>query len=258
MSNDRKAVRSIIEERFEKFVKGQAPDLAGYHKGHDGAEGDWLTKKVGLTVNGKNEPDFMGFEMKKDSAKTSFGDWSPDFALYLSPSRGTKSELPRSEFLRIFGTPKPHKEPRKNGRHSWSGEVFPTVKGINKYGQVMKVDKSGDIKALYYFKSDQRQDKSKIVPPKYQVEGLVLAHWTHGSMRQRLERKFNQLGWFKCIKDSSGRYTSLQFGRPITYEAFLEMVISGDVFCDCGMHDGNPRPYMTWRASHRIWDLLQE
>ena len=258
MSKDREAVRSLIEERFEKYVKGQKPDLTGYNSGHDGAEGDWLTKKMGLTVNGKNEPDFQGFEMKKDSPKTTFGDWSPDYALYLSPKRGSKSALSRSEFLSIFGTPKEHKEPRKNGRHSWSGEVFPTVKGLNKYGQVMKVEKSGDIKALYFYESDQRPHKSTLVPKKYQVDNVVLAHWTGERLRLRLERKFNQLGWFKCLKDSNGYYSKLQFGRPINYEDFLKMVVSGDVFCDCGMYDGNARPYMTWRANHHIWDYLAE
>jgi hypothetical protein len=258
MTKNSKAIRSLIEERFAKYVRGQKPDLTGYNLKHDGAEGDWLTKKMGLTVNGKNEPDFQGFEMKKDSAKTTFGDWSPDYALYLSPKRGVKSALSRSEFLRIFGSPKVHKEPHKNGRHSWSGEVFPTVKGLNKYGQIMKVEKSGDIKAMYFYKSDTRPEKSKLVPKQYQEEGIILAHWTRERLRARLERKFNQLGWFKCLKDSDGRYSELQFGRPINYEEFLKMVISGDVFCDCGMHDGNPRPYMTWRASHRIWDLLKE
>jgi hypothetical protein len=258
MSLEREAVRSLIEEQFEKFVKGRKPDLTGYHSGHDGAEGDWLTKMMGLTVNRKNEPDFHGFEMKKDSAKTTFGDWSPDFALYLAPKRGTKAELPRSEFLRIFGSPKTHSEPRKNGRYSWSGEVFPNVKGINKYGQIMKVENSGDIKALYFYKSDQRPDKSTIVPEPYRADGVVLAHWTGKRLRLRLERKFNQLGWFKCLKDSSGRYSELQFGRPINYEDFLKMVIAGDVFCDCGMYDGNARPYMNWRANHHIWDLLKE
>lgn len=258
MSKDRKAVRSLIEERFEKYVKGQKPDLTGYNSRHDGAEGDWLTHKMGLTVNGKNEPDFQGFEMKKDSPKTTFGDWAPDHALYLSPKHGVKSALTRSEFLSIFGTPKAHKELRKNGRHSWSGEVFPTVKGINKYGQVMKVEKSGDIKALYFYDSDLRLHKANLVPKHYQVDGVVLAHWIGERLRLRLERKFNQLGWFKCLKDSNGYYSKLQFGRPISYEDFLQMVVSGDVFCDCGMYDGNPRPYMTWRANHHIWDYLAE
>ena len=258
MSADRNAVRSMIEERFEKFVKGKVPDLAGYNKDHDGAEGDWLTKQMGLTVNGKNEPDFLGFEMKKDSSKTTFGDWSPDVAIYLRPKAGEKAKLTRSEFLKIFGTPKLHSDPRKNGRYSWSGEVFPTVKNVNKFGQELRVDDSGDIKAIYSFKNDQRINKSEIVPEEFQIDELVLALWTSVRLRERLERKFNQLGWFKCLKDASGRYSELQFGKPINYETFIELVLTGDIFCDCGMHDGNPRPYMTWRANHKIWDLLAE
>jgi hypothetical protein len=258
MGENGEKVRSLIEERFEKYVKGLAPDLTGYNKGHDGAEGDWLTKQMGLTVNDKNEPDFMGYEMKKDSPKTTFGDWSPDLALYLSPEKGSKAELGRSEFLKIFGTPKVHKEVRKNGRYSWSGEVFPTVRGFNKFGQVMRVEKSGGITAYYSYAEDRRVDKSRVVPLKFQANGVVLAHWTEKRMRLRLERKFNQFGWFKCIKDSDGRYSELQFGRPINYETFLGMVTTGDIFCDCGMYDGNPRPYMNWRANSKIWDSLVE
>ena len=258
MSTDSSAIRRQIEERFEKYVKGLKPDLSSYNSRHDGAEGDWLTKKMGLTVNGKNEPDFLGFEMKKDSRKTTFGDWSPDIALYRPVKRGVQPELARSDFLKIFGSPKKHEEPQKNGRHSWSGEVFPTVKAINKYGQKIVVEKTGDIKALYFYNSDERLGKAKLVPKAYQKEGIVLAHWTSERMRLRLERKFNQSGWFKCLKDPSGHYSHLQFGRPINYEAFLEMVISGDIICDCGMYDGNKRPYMTWRASRQIWDLLSE
>lgn len=258
MELERDLIKSLIEEHFEKHVKGLVPDLTGFNSNHDGAEGDWLTKKMGLTVNGKNEPDFHGFEMKKDSAKTTFGDWAPDLSLYKARVRGGLPELGRSEFLKIFGTPKTHSEPRKNGRFSWSGEVFPTVKGINKYGQLMRVDKVGNIEATYSYAFDQREQKASIVPAIYRKSEVVLAKWAHENLKLRLERKFNQLGWFKCLKDSSGKYSEIQFGRPINYENFLSLVKTGDVFCDCGMYDGNPRPYMTWRASHRVWELLKE
>jgi len=258
MNQNREVTKSLIEERFEKYVKGLVPDLSNFNSNHDGAEGDWLTKKMGLTVNGRNEPDFNGFEMKKDSPKTTFGDWAPDKALYKSERKGKKAELERSEFLRIFGTPKVHPEPRKNGRHSWSGEVFPTVKGVNKYGQLMEVASSGDIKATYSFDLDKRDSKSKLVPERFKRGQVTLAEWGSEKLKLRLERKFNQLGWFKCLKDSNGAYSEIQFGKPINYENFLSLVKTGDVFCDCGMYDGNPRPYMTWRASHKIWDLLKE
>lgn len=254
----RDEIKSLIERTFNENVKGQIADLSGFNRSHDGAEGDWLTKKMGLTVNGRNEPDFHGFEMKKDSPKTTFGDWAPDQALYMSPSRGIPAQLERSLFLRTFGTPKSSNEARKNGRYSWSGEVFPTVNGVNRYGQKLVVSKAGDVDAVYSFHDDRRPEKDLLIPKEFQKEKLVLAHWSADKLKTRLERKFNQLGWFKCIKDSSGRYTSLQFGRPINFELFIEMVRKGEIFCDCGMYDGNNRPYMTWRASSKIWDSLKE
>jgi hypothetical protein len=258
MKTQRDEVKSLIEKTFNENVKGLIPDLRGFNAGHDGAEGDWLTKKMGLTVNGNNEPDFHGFEMKKDSPKTTFGDWAPDEAIYKPVSRGVPAKLARSEFLRIFGTPKSSSEPRKDGRHSWSGEVFPTINGVNKYGQKLLVSRAGDINAIYSFHDDKRSNKNKLVPKELQKSDVILAHWSAEKLKLRLERKFNQLGWFKCLKDSSGKYSSVQFGLPINFESFIKMVRKGEVFCDCGMYDGNPRPYMTWRASARIWDLLKE
>lgn len=254
---DRDQIKSIIERRFEENVKGRIPDLSGFNKGHDGAEGDWLTKQMGLTVNGKNEPDFMGFEMKKDSPKTSFGDWSPDSAPYKREA-GKKAQVSRDEFLKIFGSPKSDSDPKKNGRYSWSGKVFPKVGKFNSYGQILFVRDNGDIQALYSFDKDERQDKHLIVPEFFKKSDLQIALWKHETMKVRVERKFNQLGWFKLVKDREGRYVEIQYGLPINFDTFIEMVRTGDIFCDCGMHQGNARPYMTWRASHQIWDSLRE
>lgn len=256
--HDREQIKSLIEQRFKLYVKGKSPDLRNYNKNHDGAEGDWLTKAMGLQVNGKNEPDFLGFEMKKDSSKTTFGDWSPSEALFTARNRRESAELSRSEFLRIFGTPKKNLDPRKNGRFSWSGEVFPNIRGVNRYGQVMEINYRHGIEAIYQFELDSRSKKFEIVPQRFQAGRILLARWSHDSMKLRLERKFNQLGWFKCLKDSSGKYTAIQFGKPINYTTFIQLVGSGDIFCDCGMHEGNARPYMTWRANHRIWEMLAE
>jgi len=256
--SDKAAIRSEIVDRFNLFVRGQAPDLRGFNFEHDGAEGDWLTKRMGLTVNGHNEPDFLGYEMKKDSAKTTFGDWSPDGAVYLSPSKGEPPDLQRDEFLRIFGTAKNNSDRRKNGRYSWSGNVFPTVKAVNQFGQIMKVEDSGDIRILYDFSADQRSDKASIIPIRHQQSEVELARWIAGSLQGKLERKFNQLGWFRCIKNPQGVYTDIQFGAPVNYATFLTLVKDGTIFCDCGMHEGNARPYMPWRASRRIWDTLVE
>ena len=254
---DRDEIKSIIEARFLANVKGKEPDLSDYNRRHDGAEGDWLTRQMGLTVNGNNEPDFMGFEMKKDSAKTTFGDWSPDEALYKRIS-GQKALLSRDDFLKIFGSPKSDTDPRKDGRYSWSGEVFPKVGKINKFGQSLEVSENGNIRALYSYEKDERTNKDVIIPEMFRKKRIQIALWSHETMKERVENKFNQLGWFKLVKNSQGKYSEIQYGHPINFEVFISMVRNGEIFCDCGMHQGNPRPYMTWRASHHIWDTLRE
>ena len=258
MASHREEIKREILSTFNKNVKGKIPDLSTYNRSHDGAEGDWLTISMGLTVNGKNEPDFKGFEMKKDSKKTTFGDWQPDFALYKKPRKGVESELTRIDFLKIFGQKSKDQTGRKLGRYSWSGTVFPTVKSVNNGGQIIEIDRKSNVKVLYYFTQDKRTDKSKIVPRNFQKDKLVLAEWTNENLKDRLEKKFNKLGWFKCLTDSNGRYEKVQFGKPINFESFISMARSGDVFCDCGMYSTNPRPYMTWRASKNIWDSLAE
>lgn len=258
MYNQRDGIKKEILSTFNERVKGQIPDLSAFNKNHDGAEGDWLTVSMGLTVNGKNEPDFKGFEMKKDSEKTTFGDWQPDFSLYKKPSKGLNAALTREDFLKIFGQKSKDQSGRKLGRYSWSGKVFPSVKATNSFGQIMKIDNKGNVKALYNFSQDSRNNKSKIVPNELQIDDLVLAEWTAGNLKYRLERKFNKLGWFKCLTDSDGRYVSIQFGKPINFDSFISLARTGDIFCDCGMYSTNPRPYMNWRAAKNIWDLLAE
>lgn len=250
MTVHRALIKAEIVERFEGHVKGKRPNPSGYNSAHDGWEGDWLTRQMGLTVNGNNEPDFKGFEMKKDSAKTTFGDWSPNEAQYL----GRPPRMSRDEFLILFGAP----NPLKNNRYSWSGSVFPKIGQINHFGQSLFVDSNKNIIANYQYSKDQRHMKHQLIPIEFQSESLILAKWFSNFLKEKLERKFNQLGWFKLVTNDDGIYTSIQFGGPINYEAFISLVLSGDIFLDCGMHQGNRRPYMTWRASKQIWSHLSE
>lgn len=245
-SPERDKTKALIIEVFNQRVKGRAPDLSKLNSAHDGREGDWLTEQMGLTVNGLNEPDFHGFEMKKDSrGKTTFGDWGPDKAIY----KGSNKMINRDAFLEIFGAPNPN----KNNRYSWSGRIFPTVHDYNYAGQKIEVEDEG-INIIYRPKLDSRKNT---VPMELKRD-MNLATWNHDSLRNKVERKFNQLGWFRCLKDSEGKYERLVFGAPINYEKFLELFIAGLVFIDCGMHQGNSRPYMTWRAANSVWDELAE
>ena len=256
--SSREDVKKEILKVFRKNVKGKRPDLRGFNSRHDGAEGDWLTKQMGLTVNGKNEPDFKGFEMKKESPKTTFGDWGPDSGLYIKTTSSPIPRLSRLEFLQIFGQPTADTSGRKVGRYSWSGTVFPKIGTINSFGQTLSVDSENNVNATYNFNEDQRPNKSKIVPHDLQVHDLTLVQWTSIGLKTRLERKFNNFGWFKCFKDENELYSGIQFGYPINFDTFIELVRLGDIFCDCGMYSTNPRPYMTWRANKNIWDSLAE
>ena len=75
-------------------------------------------------------------------------------------------------------------------------------------------------------------------------------------MKNFVERKFNQNGWFKCLKDSSGSYCSIVFGEPMTFLNWIELVKQGIVFFDSGMYVGNARNYSQWRANNNHWDSL--
>jgi hypothetical protein len=59
-------------------------------------------------------------------------------------------------------------------------------------------------------------------------------------------------------KDEQGSYQEIQFGLPLKYEVFSPLFRAGEIYIDCGMHQGNARPYMMWRASNRVWDKLAE
>jgi hypothetical protein len=239
----RDEIKAEIITTFRENVSGRR-----YSKtdGHDGAEGHWLSALMGLPNDSDNRPDFKGFEMKKQTrGKTTFGDWSPTEALY---------KRNRAEFLGAFGTP----NPEKGGRLSWSGEVFPKIGSINRYGQSMIVDESQSIVIFYSFSRDTRPDKLTTVPPKWQVEELVIAKWTSEKLRRNLESKFNTFGWFKLLADANGAYSTIQFGRVISWDEFIDLFSQGLVIIDCGMYEDNPRPYMQFRADSKIWDLFEE
>jgi hypothetical protein len=251
LASERDAIKYQIRERFNRFVRGQVPNLERFSLGHDGAEGDWLTQKMGLKSNSKNEPDFLGFEMKKGSQqKTTFGDWSPDSGLY----KGTTKVLERDEFLRLFGMP----NPAKGNRYSWSGSVFPKVGKTNFAGQSIAIDQNGDVVIRYNYTNDSRDQRTRVKARFIKCDDLEMARWKKGSIQEKVEKKFGVLGWFRCVKDQQGSYQEIQFGLPLKYEVFSPLFRAGEIFIDCGMHQGNARPYMMWRASNRVWDKLAE
>jgi len=89
-----------------------------------------------------------------------------------------------------------------------------------------------------------------------QKDNLTIALWKAESLKEKLERKFNQKGWFKCEKGEDGTYQTINFGDPINYENWLELVREGVVFFDSGMYQTNKRNYSQWRANNKLWESL--
>lgn len=264
----RKKVMSQIKEIFDEKVRGRAPDITA--DSHEGAEGHWLQVQFGLSADSKNAPDFHGFELKDDTAsKTTFGDWPADVYLFFSHERclasRTKaaacrkcstSQLTRDRFFEVFGSA----NASKGGRLSWSGRIFPKVGAVNDFGQEMSVRPDGTVEIQYHFSLDQDPKKHQRVPAALQANDVLLARWTSENLAKRLENKFNKLGWFKCIQESKGhgRYIGIQFGRPITFKTWIQLVRDRVVYLDSGMYQGNKRPYSNWRADNRLWTSLSD
>ena len=81
-SNENDTQKEIITKEqiislFKKNIKGK--EYVKNDDNHDGEEGHWLETLMNLTPNSNNAPDIGGYEMKKDSKKISFGDWSAEY-----------------------------------------------------------------------------------------------------------------------------------------------------------------------------------
>lgn len=242
--------KDTIIKLFNDKVRGKQPDTATFNQRHDGKGGHWLEAQMGIHANSSNSPDLLGYEMKNDTgSKTTFGDWSANYYIF---KRGNEYGITRNDFLHIFGKP----NSLKGGRHSWSGEPCPTIKGVNKFGQNLFVDSENNIHAKYHYSKDQRPDKATIVPDAMKVENLTIARWDAIKLKKKVENKFNKMGWFKCLRDSTGVYSSIVFGGPIDFETWIGLVKTGDVYFDSGMYEGNIRPYSQWRADNAFWNKL--
>lgn len=253
---------------FHNNVKGKMPDVKGANKGHDGKYGHWLEKQFGISVNRDNKADIYGYELKNETAvKTTFGDWSANEYIYTNEKyknlfKGSLKSKKQDSFVKIFG----HPNPEKNNRYSWSGKPVPKINGYNEFGQVLIIDnKSFDIIAKYSYSKDKRKSKSQIVPKELRIDNLELARW-YGKetpegkkgkcLKQKVEDKFNDKGWFTCKRDSNGYYDTICFGKPLNFEEWIDLVRKGIVYFDSGMYEGNPRPYSQWRANNTLWDSL--
>ena len=235
---------------FNKNVKGKRADTSRMNVDHDGKGGHWLERMMGVKANASNSPDIYGYEMKNyTKGATTFGDWSASYYIF---RRHPIYKLTKDEFLSFFGVPNAN----KNNRLSWSGKVVPKIDAINQFGQTMVVDSNCNIDIKYFFEHDQRENKFSLIPDNLQKNNLTLAHWSREKLKDKVESKFNNKGWFKCIKNKDDIYESIVFGDPISFEIWIQFVKSGNVYLDSAMYHGNNRLYSQWRASKSFWDNL--
>ena len=263
----RDAIKQEIKNIFNEKIRGEKPIFKGKGKKHAGWKGHWLEKQFGVVANNKNKADYKGFEIKDSTGKkTTFGDWSADEYIFFShvkcenqPAKASvcpkckNSQLNRDkEFLRIFGTPNPKKE----NRYSWSGSVFPRVGETNFYGQTLEISDDGEVKAIYSFSKDKREDKASLMPSNLKIDYVELARWRAGTLKKKVEKKFGSYGWVKGIRPDKGHgiYTAVQFGGPVNFDDWLECLRKGIIFLDSGMYETNKRKYSQWRADNSYWD----
>ena len=235
---------------FENNVYGKSADTTSFNQKHDGKDGHWLEKQMGIVANSNNEPDLYGYEMKNSTgSKTTFGDWSASYYIFSNK----ESNIDRTQFMEIFGKP----NEKKDGRFSWSGSPIPNFNSPSTYnGSEMLFDDEKNIVIVYNYSKDPRGNKVEVVPLNLQQDGLILARWDRENLNSKLTKKFGHHGWFKCNKDKDGFYNEIAFGEPMVFDNWIKLVEQGVVFFDSGMYVGNARNYSQWRANNNHWDSL--
>lgn len=239
-----------IIKRFKENVYGRKASAIESNQDHDGKDGHWLERQMGITANANNQPDLFGYEMKNNTtSKTTFGDWSASYRIF----RDKTADLKQVDFVRIFG----RSNPKKDGRYSWSGDPVPKIDRPSPYnGSTLTIDDDQNILISYSYSDDPRPDKANIVPTRFQTENLILMKWTKEELQKKLLNKFGQHGWFKCSKNKNGEYNAISFGAPMIYENWIERVRQGIIFFDSGMREDSDKPYASWRANNTYWQSL--
>lgn len=233
---------------FLANVKGK--EYSNDETTHCGSEGHWLETQMGILHNARNEPDIMGYEMKKTSSKITLGDFSASEYLFsrkketiehVNQWRTNQYRFTRTEFIRYFGTPKPS----KNNRYSWSGSCVPTYGEWNDCGQRLVFNEQLDLCVHYSFEKDTRECKYDF-PTCVQTDVLI-AIWKRTKLEAHINKKFNVKGFFIC-KKVHHTYEKICFGRPFDFMYFVNHIKNKTIIFDSGMYEGNSRNYSQFRS----------
>jgi hypothetical protein len=247
--NDLEIAKKTIINKFIQNVKGK--EIIIEKSKHCGSEGHWLEKQMGLAHNSKNEPDILGYEMKKNSAKITFGDFSASEYLFSKKKENIvkynnwkpdEHKISRNDFIKYFGTP----NPLKNNRYSWSGSCVPKYGEWNSCGQKMIFNDTLDLYVFYSFENDKREVKSTY--PKFMQNEILIAIWEKSKLEKNINAKFNNKGFFIC-KKLNDKYELICFGKPFDFNYFVENIKNKKIIFDSGMYRGNNRNYSQFRSN---------
>ena len=256
--------KELIIELFMKNVKNKNLSTAASNTKHDGKEGHALEKAMNIKHNASNAPDLHGYEMKKDSNKITFGDFSASEYLFSLKRKTINTEnkwkddenkLTRDEFIKFFGTKNIHKD----NRYAWSGACIPKYNVYNYNGTIFKFNANNDLCIYYSHSKDTREEKTTL-PEYLKKEDVLIVFWSKDKLKNHIDKKFNDKGFFICLKDKkTNLYNKIGFGEPFSYSFFVANFKTNKIFFDSGMYCGNERNYSSFRASGNFWrDLITE
>jgi len=250
----------IIIELFRQNIKNK--EIILLDSNHCGKEGHWLEKKLNIKHNSKNEPDIFGYEMKKESKKITFGDFSASEYIFSKDKSYINKEnnwsddlvnLTKTDFIKIFGTQKP----KKHNRYSWSGECVPTYNIYNNCGQILIINDNNDICIYYSYSKDKREIKNNF-PDYLKKDNILIVIWKNKKMEDHINNKFNNKGFF-IIKKENNKFNKICFGKPFNYKSFIDGIKKKLIIFDSGMTNGNNRNYSQFRSTNnKFWNELLE
>jgi hypothetical protein len=215
---------------------------------------------MGLEPNCRNKPDIYGYEMKKESRKITFGDFSASEYLFSQKKMtidtfngwiNNRIMVSRKNFIHYFGRSNQH----KNNRYSWSGRCVPTYRKWNEFGQIMEFNDNNDLCIYYLHDKDKRISKSDLPSFLMTDKKLLIVVWKKEKLEHHIDNKFNNKGFFVC-KKLDDTYERICFGKTFNFTYFVENIIKKNIIFDSGMYVGNTINYSQFRSPSNFWNLL--
>lgn len=154
-------------------------------------------------------------------------------------------------FIKYFGK----KNEKKHNRYSWSGYGVPVyLNETTDFGQTLNIDEDKNIIITYDYNLDKRDNKEEIIPDFLRNQTIIIAKWDANNIQQRINDKFGNKGFFICIKNKENNlYEKIAFGKPFSYDFFIENMKNKNIFFDSGMYNGNTRNYSHFRGKISFW-----